>query len=204
MAWGAGHLVATAGAGRALREDRTSGLRALVRSRGVSQIGYARGRVLGLAVLLFAVVGGGTLVSGAAAILLSSHLGAAARAVQTLVAALVYAAAFALVVAPMALAALGARSRPGGFLRFSGILVLPVLIQSWTSSLVPAIWGDLLSVPSAMDALRASLLPPGLDGARLARAALALAAFGAVAFVVLLAEIAALDSAPLGDEEARR
>jgi hypothetical protein len=89
-------------------------------------------------------------------------------------------------------------------LRFSGILVLPMLIQSWTSSLVPAVWEDLLSVPSAMDALRASLLPPGLDGARLARAALALAAFGAVAVVVVLAEIAALDSAQLGDEEPGR
>jgi hypothetical protein len=194
LAWGAGVLIAVPASMQAFREDRASGMRALLRVRGASTTAYAQGRVLGLAVVLFAVVGGGALLSGGAAFLLASRLGVAAHAIQGLVAALVYAAAYALVVAPMSLAALGARSRPGGFLRFLAIVVGPMFVESWTSALVPAGWGDVLSVPSALGALRASLLPAGFDGARLTRAALVLAAFAAISFVLVLAEIAALDA----------
>ena len=57
-------------------------------------------------------------------------------------------------------------------------------------------------VPSALAALRASLLSP--DGLKLARAAFVLIAFAAICFAVMLAEIAALDAEPsLLDEEGR-
>jgi hypothetical protein len=77
---------------------------------------------------------------------------------------------------------------------------VPVLLEPWTSSLAPSGWGDVLSVPSALAALRASLLSP--DGLKLARAAFVLIAFAAICFAVMLAEIAALDAepSPLDDE----
>ena len=201
LAWGAGVLVAVPASMQAFRADRSSGVRALLRARGASTSAYARGRVLGLALVLLAVVGGGTLVSGLAAMLLATRLGVATHALQGLIASLAYAAAFAVVVAPMSLAALGTRSRGGGYLRFLALLVVPELLEPWTSGLVPAGWGDLLSVPSALTALRASLLPPGIDAARLARAVFVLAAFAALAYALVRAEIAALDAEPEGEPE---
>jgi len=194
LAWGAGILVAVPASLQALRDDRRSGVRALLIARGASTATYARGRVLGLALVLLGVVGGGTLVSGGSAFLLASRIGVAARALEGLVASLVYAAAFALVVAPMSLAALGARSRATGYARFLVLLLLPELLKPWTSELVPAGWGELLSVPSALSALRASLPPQAFDPARLARAAFVLAGFAALCFAFVLAEIAALDA----------
>jgi hypothetical protein len=202
LAWGAGVLVAVPASLEAFREDRKGGIRALLRSRGASTRGYAQGRVLGLALVLFAVVGGGTLASGGVAFLLATRVGAGARALEGLVASLVYAAAYAVVVAPMSLATLGARTRPGGFLRFGAVVLVPLLLEPWTSSLAPTGWGDVLSVPSALAALRASLLSP--DGLKLARAAIVLIAFAAICSAVMLAEIAALDAEPsLLDEEGR-
>ncbi len=192
LAWGAGILVAVPASMRALREDRESGVRALLRARGVSATAYATGRVSGLALVLFAVVGGGALVAGGASVLAASRVGVAAAALHGLVVALAYSAAYALVVAPIALAALGARSRPGGFLRFLAVILVPLLLESWAASLAPD-WGHLLSVPTALTALRAAVAH-GLDVAGLARALVVLAAFAAVSFVLVLAEIAALDS----------
>jgi hypothetical protein len=108
-----------------------------------------------------------------------------------------YALGYALVVAPMAMASLGARSRQGGFLRLWAVLLLPVWLLPWTSGLVPAAWGDLLSVPSALSALRTSLASPGaLDVGLAARSLLALAAFAALSFGVVLAELKAIDAGP--------
>ncbi len=193
LAWGAGTLIAVPASLHAFREDRASGVRALLAARGASAATYAQGRVAGLALVLFAVVGGGTLMSGGAAFLLASRLGVAGHAFEELLGSLLYAAAFALVVAPLSLAALGARSRGGGYLVFLALLVLPEMIQPWTSALVPAGWGELLSVPSALGALRAALPAQALDLARLTRAAFVLAAFAALAFALVRGEIAALD-----------
>src|SRR5947199_7910282 len=111
LAWGAGILVAFAAAAQALRRDAQDGVRALVRARGGSIAAYARGRVIGLAIVLAIVVGGGTLVSGAIAVLVAARFGAAASATQGLIASFAYAIAFAIVIAPLSLAALGARNR---------------------------------------------------------------------------------------------
>src|SRR5207244_3606807 len=85
MAWGAGILVAFASAAQSLRRDRTSGVRALARTRGASVATYARGRVLGLALLLAVVVAGGTLFAGLVGVLVAARVGAAAAATQGLV-----------------------------------------------------------------------------------------------------------------------
>jgi hypothetical protein len=195
LAWTAGILVAVPASVHAFLDDRKNGIRALLRARGASSTAYAQGRILGLAIVLFVVVGGGTLLSGGAAFLLASRMGVAVHAFGTLVASLVYSAAYALVVAPLALAALGGRFRSGGYLRLVALLVVPELLQPWTSGLVPAGWGGVLSVPSALGALRASLLP-GLDGAMLARSAVVLAGFAALSYAFVLAEIAAMDVEP--------
>jgi hypothetical protein len=200
LAWGAGILIAVPASLHAFHDDRRNGIRALLRARGASTATYARGRVLGLAVVLLAVVGGGTLASGGAAVLLASRAGVAARALGELVASLTYAAAFAIVVSPMALAAFGTRSAGRGYLRFFAVLlVLPELLKPWTSELVPRGWGELLSVPSALSALRAAALPQAFDLARFARAGFVLAAFGALCFAYMLAELVALDAVPDGE-----
>jgi len=201
LAWGAGILIAIPASLDALRDDRKSGIRALLLARGASTMTYVRGRVLGLAIVLMAVVGGGTLLSGGLAFLLASRVGTTARAFEGLVASLVYAAAFALVVAPLALATLGSRSRVGGYSRFLAIILLPELVESWTSALVPPSWGELLSVPSALGALRAALTPESLDPARFARAAFVLFVVAVLSFAFVQTEIASLDSAPRDAED---
>ncbi len=195
LAWGAGVLVAVTASMRALRDDRARGLRALARSGGVDGVTYAAGRVLGLACVLFVVVGGGALATGLASFALAPGLRTASRAALELVGSFAYALGYALVIAPMAMASLGARSRQGGFLRFWAVLVLPLWLLPWSSGLVPAAWGDLLSVPSALSALRTSLASPGaLDVALAARSILALAAFAALSFGIVLAELKVVDA----------
>jgi hypothetical protein len=58
----------------------------------------------------------------------------------------------------------------------------------WTSGLVPAGWGELLSVPSALGALRAGLAGP-VDPWQAARAAAVLAAVAARSFANVRAEV---------------
>ena len=62
-------------------------------------------------------------------------------------------------------------------------------------------WGELLSVPSALGALRAALPPETFDPGRLARAAFVLAAVAALSFAVVLAEVTALDRAANRDDD---
>jgi len=200
LAWGAGVPVAFAASIHAFREDRARGIRALLHARGARASDYANGRVVGLAVIVFAVVGGGTLVSGGAGMLLASTVGASGRAVQGLLASLVFAVAFAAVMSPLALAAIGGRSRAGGYVGLLALLVLPELVERWTSALVPSEWTDLLSVPSALAALRSALASQEIDAARFVRAACVVAAFGALCFALVRVEIARGDAE---DEESR-
>jgi hypothetical protein len=117
IAWSAGVVLALGAAQRAFRQDREQGVVALVRARGASVNGYARGRVGGLVVVLAVAVGGATLVAGVAA---TSVAHPALPAVRTSVAALVYALAFATTLGPVAMAALGSRTRGGGLLLLLG------------------------------------------------------------------------------------
>lgn len=204
LAWTAGILVAVPASVEALRYDRRRGIRALLLARGVTAKTYARGRVAGLAAILFGVVGGGTLIAGCVAFLAASRAGAGARAFEGLIASLAYVVAYVGVVAPLAFAVLGARPRAGGFVTFIALLVVPELAKPWTSDLVPPAWGDLLGLPSALSALRASLAPHALDPARFARAAFVLAAFAVLAFAFVQAEIAWLDGEPGAEGEGQR
>lgn len=182
LAWAVGITLAFAAAAHALRKDREQGAIDLVTLRGATERAFVAARVGGLAVVLVAVVGGGTLVAGAASVAAAWHVDLALRAIQATFASLVYAAAFAGVVAPIALATLGARSRAGGYMSLIAVLVAPEVFEGWIAELLPRGWGHVASVPSALAALRDSLMPPrGVDVVELLRASLVLAVVAAVA-----------------------
>jgi hypothetical protein len=198
IAWSAGVSLAFGAALRAIRRDRTDGIVALVRARGGSLGAYARGRVGGLVVILAIAVGGATLVAGVAAMSAAAPASASesGRAALAACAALVYALAFAAVVGPVAMAALGTRTRAGGYFSLLAVLVLPELLAPWTRALLPSGWGELASIPAALAAVRNGVAAPDLAGAPAARALAELLAVAALS----LAVVRARSSPPEGEE----
>jgi hypothetical protein len=184
IAWSAGLLLAFGAALRAVRRDREEGVVALVRARGASVAAYVRGRVGGLVVMLALAVGGATLVAGLGAVSVARPSLPAARAS---IAAMAYALAFAATLGPVAMAALGARTRSGGYLTLVAVLVVPELLAPATSALLPRGWHELTSIPAALAAVRAGVAAPGVMGASMARALAGLAAVVAVSLVVVAA-----------------
>lgn len=167
LAYGSGILVAFGGATQALRRDRDEGIRALLHARGVSTGEYLVARALGLAVVVGAGTVGGTLATAIAATVAAGRLAAAGATLRASVVALASAAITSLLLALVALAALGARSRAGGYVVLVGLFVVPELLSPWTSHLVPAAWARLVSLPGALAAFREGLSPatfePGLS-----------------------------------------
>jgi hypothetical protein len=194
LAWGAGVILAFAGAAHALRRDHDDGIRALLAARGSSPDRYVWGRVGGLALLLAIVVGGGTLVIGAVSILVARAAGLALEAVQGTGASLVYALAFSLVLAPVSMAALGARSRIGGYAWLLAIVFLPELFQDATATLVPRTWNDVVSIPAALASLRGSLMPSHVDPMRLARSVIVLSFVAVFCMLIVLQQTDRVDA----------
>jgi len=193
LAWGAGVLLAFAASARALRRDRDDGVRALWRARGGTAPSYLVGRVAGLVVVVAVVVAGGTLLAGVASTALAGRA-SVARVAASSAAALVYAVAFSATVAPVALAALGARSRIGGYFALLFVLVLPEMFARWTAHVLPYGWQELTSIPAALGALRSSLSPDSHDVPTALRAIVVLAAVSAIALAVVRTQIARVDS----------
>jgi len=189
LGWGAGVLAAFAAAARALDRDRDDGYFALLESRGAHLGAYLWARIGGLALLLLVVVAGGTLITGLAATLAARSGTSALAALRGTAAGVAYAVAFSVTVAPLAMAALGARSRTGGYGVLFLVLVVPELMASVTSELVPEPWGDVVSIPAALDSLREGLNAP-LDPARCARAVFALAVVIVLATLVVRSQAA--------------
>ncbi len=160
LAWGAGFLFAVAASARAFDHDETAGIRLLARARGVSLGTYAIGRVLGLAIVLALIVGVGSLITGGVCAALAH--GSKMIVGRATLATLVYSLSFGLLVAPLAAATLGARSRGQGYLILIGLLVIPEGLQDSLDSL-PERWRGLFGIPSAMGALRDSLSLGHLD-----------------------------------------
>lgn len=177
LAWGGGFTFAIAAGAHAFDRDMASGIRELSRTRGVSGRSYVLARVLGLALALFLIVAVGTIVTGAACAL----LGPASRVaiLKSTAATIPYAAAYALVLAPMCVATMGTRSRPRGYMLLLAILIVPELAQDSLEG-IPEHWRSLVGVPSAMATLRDSLTPAHFD------AALAGAAAAVIAILALL------------------
>jgi len=181
LAWSAGMMLAFAAAIQALKRDRDTGVRALLRLRGASASAYVLARVTGIAVAVAFVLGCGTLSVGIAAFTSAEQAVTARSAAQATAASLAYVLAFSATIAPLALATLGDRSRAGGYLWLLALVVLPDLFAPWTAALVPDAWGDVVSIPSALASVRGALMPGAVDVARLARALAVLATLGAVA-----------------------
>lgn len=188
IAWGGGVTLAFGAALRALRSDRDLGLLALVLARGATLGEYVRGRVLGLVAVLAMAVGGATLVACASAIAVAHGSGAVVRSSAG---ALVYALVFSATLGPVAMAALGARTRAGGYLSLMGVLVVPELLAGFTRHLLPRGWRELTSLPEALAAVRTGIEHPVLQGAHAARALVGLAAVIAVALLVIAGRVQA-------------
>lgn len=195
LAWGGGFLLAFAAAAHALRRDRAEGVRDLVALRTTSLGGYVFARVVGLFVVLAVLVAGGTLLAGVAATLAATRVSAVPRTAHATLAAVVFALGFAAVVAPVAFAALGARSRVGGYLFLLGIVVVPEIFASALSSALPETVTELLSIPSALAALRSGLAPGSVDLLRAVRAVVALGVFAALATALVRREAILLERA---------
>jgi len=174
LAWGGGFLLAFAAAAHALRRDRAEGIRALFVARTTSLRGYLLARVGGLAVLIALCVAGGTLVCGLVGAAGAARMGTVPRMLQATGAGVVFSLAFSAVVAPIAFAALGARSRIGGYLFLIAVVTLPEVVVGLMGSALPETVADVLSIPSALAALRTALAPGTVDLWRAMRAIVAL------------------------------
>jgi hypothetical protein len=138
-------------------------------------------------VVLALAVGGGTLVAGLAA---TAFAGPEARAVaRTSVAALAFALAFAVTLGPLSLAALGGASRGGGYLTLLAVLALPELLAPWTRNLLPDGWGELTSIPAALEAVRTGVLSAGPAVLNAARAGIALVGVVAASLLLVRARV---------------
>jgi hypothetical protein len=188
-AWAVGASIAIGGAWHAVRRDRDEGILALVRARGLSAASYVQGRVLGLAVVVAAAVAGPTLVAGLAAVSLARPPW---LAVRVTLGALVYAVAFAATIAPLALAALSARTKLGGYLSLVAVLGVPEIAAPWTAAMLPPGWGELTSIPSALTAVGAVFASPEAR-VHAGRAAAGLLAIVAASVLVVVARLPSAD-----------
>ncbi len=184
--WAAGVTLAFAGAIHALRRDQEEGVVALARARGVGLMGYARGRIAGLAVVVAIAVAVPTLIAALGA---TSIARSPAHVARSSLGALAYALAFSATIAPLAMAALGARTRAGGYLTLLAVLVLPELLAPFTEALLPSGWDELTSIPAALGALGDGVEAPLARGEHLARAFAGLAAVVLVSVVVVAARL---------------
>ncbi len=150
--WVAGTSLAFAAAVHALRRDRQEGVLALARARGIGVMGYARGRLGGLSLVIALAVAAPTLVAALGA---TSAAHASTTVARSSLGALVYALAFSATIGPVAMAALGARTRAGGYFTLLGVLALPELVSPLTATFLPSGWDELTSIPAAIAAVRA-------------------------------------------------
>lgn len=193
IAWGGGFLQAVVVAMGAFRRDRVEGIRHLFVMRTTSLRGYLVARVGGLAAVLAVVVGGGTLLVSALAIVAATQTQAVLRTLHTTLGALVFALAFAVVIAPVAFAALGARTRMSGYLVLLLFLIVPELVASTLAGALPSEVTELFAIPSALAALRSSLAPGSVEPVRFLRALVALAIFAGIALALVRRDAAAVE-----------
>ncbi|MGA3120386.1 MAG: hypothetical protein ABSF69_06395 [Polyangiaceae bacterium] len=186
IAWSAGVMLAFGGGLRAIPRDWDDGVIALVRLRGVSLTSYVWGRVGGLVAVLALAVAGTTFVCGISAIAVSKPVQPALAATA---AGTAYALAFSITLGPVAMAALGARSRFAGYMTLLTVLVLPELVSPWTSRMLPAGWQEVTSIPAALDAVRAGVTDPTTGTVHAARAIAGLAAIVAASLAIVRARI---------------
>ncbi len=194
FAYGIGFLVAFGGATQAFRQDRDEGIRALLAARGVTTSEYLVARVAGLALAVAIPTVGGTALTGLVALLVAHRASVLPETARAVLVGVGYASAFSLMVALVALVALGARNRAGGYIVLVVLFLLPDFLSPWTSPLVPPAWAGLVSLPGVLTTLRDTLLPGSFDGALLVRGLAALAGVLLVLALLVRAELFRLDS----------
>src|SRR5690606_37258909 len=143
-------LLAFSASANALRRDRADGILHLLVVRTASIRGYLLARAGGLAALLAAVLGGGTLVTGTVWILSAGMAQVMVRTMQATAAAVAFAMPFALVIAHVALAELRARTRFSGYLCLLAVLVAPEIVATVVTGPIPGEVTELLSLPSEL------------------------------------------------------
>jgi hypothetical protein len=185
LAWGGGFLLAFAAAAHALRRDRTEGIRDLLVSRTTSLRGYLLARLGGLALLIAICVAGGTLFCGLVGMAGAARAEGVPRMLHATMAGVAYSLAFSVVVAPISFAALGARSRVGGYLFLLAVVTIPEIVVGLMGGSLPVSIADVLSIPSALSALRSSLAPGSVDLWRATRAVVALSLVTAFAVALV-------------------
>jgi len=94
----------------------------------------------------------------------------------------------------VAMAALGSRTRAGGFLGLLAVLALPELLSPWTAAWLPYGWHELTSIPAALAAVRAGVAAPAAMAVPMARALAGLAAVVALSLVVIAARVRHMDT----------
>jgi hypothetical protein len=185
LVWGGGFLQAVSVSAGALRRDRIEGIRHLLVTRTASLRGYLLARVGGLAAVLGVVLGSGTLFVGVVAILAATHVHAVTQTLHATLASLVYVIVFAIVIAPVAFASLGARTRISGYFFLLMILVVPELLVATLGKTLPNEVSELCAIPSALAAFRSAIAPGSVEPLRALRALLALAVFAGGAMVLV-------------------
>ncbi|CAN5690624.1 hypothetical protein BH09MYX1_BH09MYX1_39110 [soil metagenome] len=189
LAWGSGVLIAFAGAVRMFERDRADGIRVLLDARGRGVMSYVVARAGGLALLLALPVLVGSTLTGLAAAAAATEWSRTVDALEGTAAAIAYSIAFAAILAPVAVAALGARSRAGGYGFLFIVLVLPAVFSGLTAKIVPGPWGGLVSIPGVVDGVRDGLMPP-YDLLQTLRALLVLLVLGGIAVAVIRGQLA--------------
>lgn len=193
LAWGGGFLHAVAASANVLRRDRAEGIVQLFATRSAFLRDYIVSRVLGLAVLLAGVVGAGTLFVSFVALAFGARVGVVGSTAVASLGALAYAIAFAFVIAPVAIAALGAGSRFYGYARLLLVLFVPEWILRLSVGRTPGGLAELCAIPSALAALRSALSAAAFEPLRAARALVALLAFSAIAVLFVRRNVARLE-----------
>lgn len=194
IAWGGAFLHAVVASMSVFRRDRADGILGLFIARTNSTRDYVIARIGGLALLLGAAVVGGTLVVSAVGVLGASRGADAWSTIQATISACAFGVAYALVIAPVALAALGGRSRGGGYLVLLLVLVVPEWVAGRLNAFLPEEITELCAIPSALSALRASLFPGTVDVLRALRAVVALGAVSALASVFVYRDVVRIES----------
>lgn len=193
FAYGIGFLVAFGGSTQAFRQDRDEGIRALFRAHGATTSEYLVARALGLVIAVAIPTVGGTAITGLAALLVAQRVSLLPATAHAVLVGIAYSLAFSVVVSLVALAALGARHRAGGYVVLLALFILPDFLSPYTSTLVPHAWSGLVSLPGALATLRDALLPGGFDGAVIIRGLALLLGAVVVLAALVRAELLRLD-----------
>lgn len=193
LAYGVAVLVAFGGATQAFRKDRDDGVRALLRARGQGTREYVIARFVALLVAVMLPTVGGMMLTGGVALAVAPKVRVLPEVVRAAAVGVGFCASFSFLVTLVALAALGARGRAGGYLVLLALFVVPDFLSPWTASLVPPAWSTLVSLPGIVGSARDALWPGTFDGPLLVRSLGALGLASVALAVLVRGELGRLD-----------